>query len=664
MAYYETHRADEVHIDEQSCRATGSVQWLLEKAHKDGTHPITANNFLSFHICGEAGFGAIAADLEKARGSVDLVCWGFDPGMELVRQPKDDWPRGETFGGLLQRLATRKENPVKVRLLVWYSLSGGLTQRHLPGYTDGVLYNSTSDEDLAMASAVAGGTYLPLAASRKPPLTQRADHCVQWWRWALNKKNAHLIEVRMRDGDAAANRAALATDTYTRPSSQGLPYLKEKSLLEDSGTHHQKTVMIDYHHADGICAVGYVMGLNSLTEYWDTDQHAFNDKLREYDQKRSTETYRRIFKSDPVQAQRVRGDPYRDYACRIQGEALRRVNDNFADAWVRAGGSASKAVPSKLGKQNYFSQASRAQIVRTQPTERDQTIRDTYWQAASFARNYLYLENQYFQYEQWANWLKTCRKDFRQWFQQAGCAPDKPGVLHAFIVIPKTERAQMQPRTFDAFKSLGRSEQMHDIDDDGKDSGQWVEMQKEEAAQAQWQKARADGLMLAQPQRSDVGRSAAAIEEPSVEFLAKAMGLKVLIAMLVSHDAGGSGLKHTDIRSRYRQVYIHSKLMVIDDAFITLGSANMNQRSMLTDSEINIATDDHAKAKDLRQRIWGRLAGEELDGGDGGPKKIAATFGDWQELMNANDSRKKEGKPLVGFLCTFRDSKYSYERYA
>ena len=45
------------------------------------------------------------------------------------------------------------------------------------------------------------------------------------------------------------------------------------------------------------------------------------------------------------------------------------------------------------------------QIVLTQPEEQDKTIKETYFRAvtqASLAAGYLYVENQYFQYEDWA----------------------------------------------------------------------------------------------------------------------------------------------------------------------------------------------------------------------------------------------------------------------
>jgi phosphatidylserine/phosphatidylglycerophosphate/cardiolipin synthase-like enzyme len=130
-------RTETVHIDEVSCKGTSTVQWFAENKNKKGsaTHPITHNNKLSLHICGKEGFAAIAKDIQEAKGSIDLVCWGFDPGMELLRNEyKWIWPRSETYGDLLIAAGRRG---VQVRLLVWYSYSGGKMQEHMPGHTHG-----------------------------------------------------------------------------------------------------------------------------------------------------------------------------------------------------------------------------------------------------------------------------------------------------------------------------------------------------------------------------------------------------------------------------------------------------------------------------------------------------------------------------------------------
>jgi phospholipase D1/2 len=69
-------------------------------------------------------------------------------------------------------------------------------------------------------------------------------------------------------------------------------------------------------------------------------------------------------------------------------------------------------------------------------------------------------------------------------------------------------------------------------------------------------------------------------------------------------------LKEADHYNRFRVYYpgipnkdpdkfikVHSKLMVIDNVFLTLGSANLNYRSMLVDSEINLSIETHEQDK-------------------------------------------------------------------
>jgi phosphatidylserine/phosphatidylglycerophosphate/cardiolipin synthase-like enzyme len=53
-------------------------------------------------------------------------------------------------------------------------------------------------------------------------------------------------------------------------------------------------------------------------------------------------------------------------------------------------------------------------------------------------------------------------------------------------------------------------------------------------------------------------------------------------------------------------VMVHSKLLIVDDEFVLIGSANVNQRSMACDGEIDVGIVDSAGtfARDLRDRLW------------------------------------------------------------
>lgn len=70
---------------------------------------------------------------------------------------------------------------------------------------------------------------------------------------------------------------------------------------------------------------------------------------------------------------------------------------------------------------------------------------------------------------------------------------------------------------------------------------------------------------------------------------------------------------------RFRQVYVHAKVAVIDDEWYSIGSGNLNRRGLATDSEMNVQVADPAGARDLRLRLWAehlRLPVRDLVGRD------------------------------------------------
>ena len=121
----------------------------------------------------------------------------------------------------------------------------------------------------------------------------------------------------------------------------------------------------------------------------------------------------------------------------------------------------------------------------------------------------------------------------------------------------------------------------------------------------------------------------------------KKLRINVLVGMLQSFDALGASQEPKD---RYEDVYIHSKLLLVDDVFCTLGSANINTRSMSTDSEINLATLDTAGqgfVREHRQRIWQNLAGSDLNGGMD-LNATSAVHGKWKDRMDNNQKQNKK----------------------
>jgi phosphatidylserine/phosphatidylglycerophosphate/cardiolipin synthase-like enzyme len=60
---------------------------------------------------------------------------------------------------------------------------------------------------------------------------------------------------------------------------------------------------------------------------------------------------------------------------------------------------------------------------------------------------------------------------------------------------------------------------------------------------------------------------------------------------------------------RYRPIYVHAKVGVVDDRWATVGSANLNSRSMSHDAELNLAVLDQAFARGLRLSLWAEHLG-------------------------------------------------------
>ena len=690
----DTHLPGQFHIGECNRRATLTWPWLLEKEHKAGTHPQVANNEVKVLMCGKDAFERIATDIDAAQSSIDLICWGFDPGMELVRTG-DAWPRGQPYGSLLHAAANRG---VKVRLLVWYEAGfAAMKQNNMPGFTGdqragyAVTRPTTTREDMARAGVIMPPPTLGGSDGRTPEQL-RHDYCVGWWRdvQADTKNKSGKgggIEWRTRKGNKAAVQKNLAgkagvphSAEADMPSSEAgshLGFAHERTLIEDHATHHQKTILIDYAYEGGKKAVGYVMGLNSTTDYWDTLDHEFDTPKREVDWGRKSKTAQAL-----PEGHSISRDPFQDYACRIVGPALRGVHKNFVAAWTRAGGKAraddADVLPPQLAK---VSSPYRAQIVRTQPEEGDKTIKYTYFHASQFARDYIYIENQYFFYEEWVRVLKEKRENFMTGMQAGGRSKDESTLLHLFAVIPSPEDDGMVPRTYDMVKSLGEGTSMpaqHAAMQDKKKAVEDTMAYDRQRYETQMSLLKAGidptKAMKALPKPKNytdtseydaIYQSAMDVQAPTKNHKTgelQGLGLKVLIGRLITCNRGKPLPKGV---SPYRQIYIHSKLMVIDDAFFTLGSANLNVRSMAADSEINVASDDHDEAGRVRKMVWHQHARGfgQTDGGCGGRMAIAAAFKAWKKLMDNNKQAVRDGNAITGFLVQFQDDRQINHRH-
>ncbi len=74
-------------------------------------------------------------------------------------------------------------------------------------------------------------------------------------------------------------------------------------------------------------------------------------------------------------------------------------------------------------------------------------------------------------------------------------------------------------------------------------------------------------------------------------------------------------------------VYVHAKVAVVDDRWLTVGSANLNEHSLFNDTEVNVVTDDAALARSVRERLWMEHLGEDCRGADAARRSSTSAGG-------------------------------------
>jgi phosphatidylserine/phosphatidylglycerophosphate/cardiolipin synthase-like enzyme len=90
-------------------------------------------------------------------------------------------------------------------------------------------------------------------------------------------------------------------------------------------------------------------------------------------------------------------------------------------------------------------------------------------------------------------------------------------------------------------------------------------------------------------------------------------------------------------------VYVHAKVGIVDDRWLTIGSANLNERSMFNDSEVNVVTLDEQVVRETRLRLWE----EHLETSDvgGEPTRIVDEL--WRPIAKEQMERLERGEPLT-----------------
>ncbi len=83
------------------------------------------------------------------------------------------------------------------------------------------------------------------------------------------------------------------------------------------------------------------------------------------------------------------------------------------------------------------------------------------------------------------------------------------------------------------------------------------------------------------------------------------------------------------------RIYPHSKILIVDDVFASIGSANVNGRSFQLDAEVDLGWYDPDSVKALRQRLWNEHLGSS-SGSLFAAWKPADYVKNWDAIANKN----------------------------
>jgi phosphatidylserine/phosphatidylglycerophosphate/cardiolipin synthase-like enzyme len=107
------------------------------------------------------------------------------------------------------------------------------------------------------------------------------------------------------------------------------------------------------------------------------------------------------------------------------------------------------------------------------------------------------------------------------------------------------------------------------------------------------------------------------------------------------------------------RVYVHAKVGIVDDRWITVGSANLNEHSLFNDTEMNVVSHDPELARQTRLRLWSEHLGQPVAALAAEPAALIDET--WRPLASEQLERLMAGDPpthrVVGLAHVSRRSK-------
>jgi phosphatidylserine/phosphatidylglycerophosphate/cardiolipin synthase-like enzyme len=121
------------------------------------------------------------------------------------------------------------------------------------------------------------------------------------------------------------------------------------------------------------------------------------------------------------------------------------------------------------------------------------------------------------------------------------------------------------------------------------------------------------------------------------------------LGVLADADNGARRFLATTISARSGgltgPLYVHAKIGIVDDAWLTVGSANLNEHSFFNDTEMNVVTCNPKLARETRLRLWAEHLERSVEEVSGEPARVIDDL--WQPIATEQLERKKRDEPLT-----------------
>ncbi|MBN6073987.1 hypothetical protein HYE60_10860 [Aggregatibacter actinomycetemcomitans] len=661
-----------VYITRNTTDVTLPVKWFLQYPKDCNNLPVDATVYPL--INGQAAFSELHKRIDGANRTIEIAIWGFQPSMFFERDGVSP-----CIGDLLIQKALGQ---VKVKVLVW-SMSGYLQTFKepnlgaMPGLwgplKDGVTGETAEQKeyDYYWYKAVRGDRDLPPVEQIKLSSPLFISAYKNLLEFAKSDKLGNLQYKNRKIGKEKGEKPAEYDDKELSGSA--------KLMLPMTASHHQKTVLIDYEDAPN--AIGFVLEHNMLDNYWDTNAHPSQMKM---------ENNNMIEEAMAPWEGRNTPSPYQDVSALVTGQVLWHIEQNFCESWNRnednftlnkyhwfksernkkadaehmtAFVRGNNLPPASFSPNSHCGIPTKAQILRTYDKPEVEDIKRMYLSNIIQTTSFIYTENQYFRWpplvdafiEHWQNLKEHERTEPIHWFVVTNASDEGVGSgagtmdnmlkrLGRQDVLPKMSKSYNN-KTFDADDSYRRElerrqkrleKALQDLNKNGVQNPEQIEKIKRQM----------DELEVAQ-QRIESQET-----EDSYKTFYDTIGIKAHICTLTSMDTPPEA---------WNEVYVHSKVSIIDDVFLFIGSANLNTRAMQVDTELGVITECKAVAQKLRKDLWAlHTGGDEEANPDEmvNDKNAEVAFKRWEKMMEQN--KKLKSKRLVPNqpLCEFYRDKF------